>query len=175
MLHLWPYWILFKGLKHSRCWGQPFRWLVAQVGNAEKREGAEDWGREKDEETERGKDPERAGSLWLSAEQLQKGMRPFSPHSPDKICTICSSDCAVQFWQTPLCIILWGKMMVIIIKCSHPKWVCRGPRSLLQPAESTQTRRGVEGLRGPLDVWLLAVSLTLHLLYATWHVTHMCP
>lgn len=125
MLHLSALLFLFRRLKHSRCQGKPSRWLVAQVGNPEKRDCTEEWGRE----IKSRKDAERAGSLWQSVEQRQRGMRPLSPHSPHKICTICSSGCANQFWQRPLCIIFWGKMMVIIIKCSHPGSVCRASLS----------------------------------------------
>lgn len=148
VLHLWTLLILLKGLKHSRCQGKPHRWLVAQVVNTDNREGTEDWGRARDKETERKR--QRAGSLWQCVEQLQRGMRPLSPHSPHKICTICSSGCAIQFWQRPLCIIFWGKMVVIIIKCSHPGWVCRAPLS--PPAcweQLDEGERGGGGMRGP--------------------------
>ncbi len=47
LFHLWTLLILLKGLKPSRCQGNPYRWLVAQVGNTDKREGTEDWGRER--------------------------------------------------------------------------------------------------------------------------------
>lgn len=119
------------------------------------------------------KDKEGAGSLWRSVVQLQRGMRPLSPHSPHKICTICSSGCAIQFWQRPLRIIFWGENDGDYHKV-FPSWM-----SVQSPAPLLSLLRAVTWEREALEApGCMAISLLIDLAPAIHQMTcsllHMC-
>lgn len=172
MLHWWTLPVLLIQLKPSRCQVWPYRWCVAKLWNTKKRKATEDWGGKwKKWGTEKTK--EGAGSLWRSVVQLQRGMRPLSPHSPHKICTICSSGCAIQFWQRPLCIIFWGENDGDYHKVFPSRMSVQSPAPLLSLLRAVTWER--EALEAP---GCMAISLLIDLAPAIRHMTcsllHMC-
>lgn len=151
------------------------RVISGRVEEWEVAEKADEDRERKSEEEQRG--TEREGSRRSSVEQFQRGVRPLSPHSPQKMCTICSRGCAIQFWQrTPVYYLLrendgdYHKVFPSRMSVQSSARACWEHLDVGRGGRGGGGGRGERPLRGrPLAFWL-----TLHLPCTTWHVIHMC-